>query len=68
MRKYKYIGILRAEDGEVLGKISSSSIEGFEEELYKLEMAEERDRKEIERDIDEWEKERAERYMRRYKI
>lgn len=68
MRKYKYIGILRTEDGEVLGKISSYSIEGFEEELYKLERAEERDRREIERDIDEFEREKVHRFSKRYNL
>lgn len=57
MRSYKYEAKLKCEiSDEVIAKIESDTIEGLEEELYKLEKAKQNDGEEIDEDYDKWQK------------
>lgn len=55
VRKYSFEAVVKCKlSGEVIGKIFSFSLEGLEEELYKLEEAVKRDDEIIKEELNEW--------------
>ena len=55
IREYEYEAVAKCKlSGEVVGRIYALSLEGLEEELYKLEEDVKRDNRIIEREIDNW--------------